>query len=119
MASDTLSISRDLRQAGFSEEQADALAMQIAGMPANLVTRDDLALAMSRIETRIEQLDHRIDQLDHRIDQFDHRIDQLDHKTEQIEPRLLLKLGAGMVAGFGLTLTAIGIGVAVLLDQLG
>lgn len=112
MASDTLSISRDLRQAGFSEEQADALAMQIAGMPANLVTRDDLALAMSRIETRIEQLDHRIDQLDHRID-------QLDHKTEQIEPRLLLKLGAGMVAGFGLTLTAIGIGVAVLLDQLG
>ncbi len=37
----------------------------------------------------------------------------------QIEPRLLLKLGAGMVGGFGLVLTAISIGVGVILNQLG
>ena len=98
MASDTLSISKDLRSAGFSEEQADALATHIAVLPSNLVTKEDLAIEVSRLE---------------------HRMDQLDHKVDQIEPRLLLKLGAGMAAGFGLVLTAISIGVGVILNQLG
>ena len=116
MASDTLSISKDLRAAGFDEQQADALATHIATMPANLVTREDLALTASQLQ---QGIDHRIDQLDHRIDQLDHKVDQLDHKVDQIEPRLLLKLGAGMVGGFGLMLTAISIGVGVILNQLG
>ena len=105
MASDTLSISKDLRAAGFDEQQADALATHMAGIPANPATKEDLALAVS--------------QLEHRIDQLDHKVDQLDHKVDQIEPRLLLKLGAGMAAGFGLVLTAISIGVGVILNQLG
>ncbi len=109
MASDTLSISKDLRAAGFNEQQADALATHMAAMPSNLVTKEDLALALADLERK----------LDHRIDQLDHRIDQLDHKVDQIEPRLLLKLGAGMAAGFGLVLTAISIGVGVILNQLG
>ena len=91
MASDTLSISKELRAAGFSEEQADAIATQIAAQPDDLVTGQDLALAVAGLERKIDQ----------------------------IEPRLLLKLGAGMVAGFSLILTAMGISVAVLLNQLG
>ena len=91
MALDTLSISKELRAAGFSEEQADAIATQIAARPDDLVTRQDLALAVA----------------------------ELERKIDQIEPRLLLKLGAGMVAGFSLVLTAMGISVAVLLNQLG
>ena len=91
MASDTLSISKELRAAGFSEEQADAIASQIAAQPDDLVTRQDLAIAVA----------------------------ELERKIDQIEPRLLLKLGAGMVAGFSLILTAMGISVAVLLNQLG
>ena len=71
MALDTLSISKELRAAGFSEEQADVLATQMAARPDDLVTRQDLALAV-------------------------------------LETRLLLKIGAGLVAGFGLTLAAIG-----------
>ena len=109
MASDTLSISKDLRAAGFNEQQADALATHMAAMPANLVTKEDLALALADLERT----------LDHKIDQVEHRIDQLDHKVDQLEPRLLLKLGAGMAAGFGLMLTAISIGVGVILNQLG
>ena len=112
MASDTLSISKDLRAGGFNEQQADALATHMAAMPTNPVTKEDLALEVSR-------LDHKIDQLDYRLDQLDHKVDQLDHKVDQIEPRLLLKLGAGMVAGFGPMLTAISIGVGVILNQLG
>ena len=91
MALDTLSISKELRAAGFSEEQADAIATQIAARPGDLVTRQDLALAVA----------------------------ELERKIDQIEPRLLLKLGAGMVAGFALMLTAMSISVAVLLNQLG
>ena len=126
MASDTLSISKDLRAAGFNEQQADALATHMAAMPSNLVTKEDMALTASQLQHgigqldhRIDQLDHRIDQLDHKVDQLDHKVDQLDHKVDQIEPRLLLKLGAGMAAGFGLVLTAISIGVGVILNQLG
>ena len=109
MASDTLSISKDLRAAGFNEQQADALATHMAAMPANLASREDLALALAELELKVG----------HRIDQLDHKVDQLDHKVDQIEPRLLLKLGAGMVAGFGLVLTAISIGVGLILNQLG
>ena len=98
MALDTLSISKELRAAGFSEEQADALATQIAARWGDLVTRQDLALAVAELARKIDHVDSRID---------------------QIEPRLLLKLGAGMVAGFALMLTAMGISVAVLLNQLG
>ena len=53
MASDTLSISKDLRAAGFNEQQADALATHMAAMPSNLVTKEDLALEVSRLELRI------------------------------------------------------------------
>ena len=91
MAPDTLSISKELRAAGFSEEQADVLATQIAAQPEDIVTRQDLALAVA----------------------------ELERKIEQIEPRLLLKLGAAMAGGFALVLSAIAIAVAVLLNQLG
>ena len=94
MASDTLSISKDLRAAGFSEEQADALATR----PGDLVTKQDLALAAAELERKIDHVDQRVD---------------------AIARELLLKLGAGMVAGFGLTITVIGIGVGVLLSQPG
>ena len=53
MASDTLSISKDLRAAGFNEQQADALAMHMAAFPPNLVTKEDLALEVSRLQMRL------------------------------------------------------------------
>lgn len=98
MALDTLSISRELRAAGFSEEQADALATQLAARPDNLVTKQDLALAVAELETKI---------------------DQLESKIDRIEPRLLVKLGAAIAAALTLMLSAVGIAVAVLLNQLG
>ena len=102
MASDTLSMSKDLRAAGFDEQQADVLATHMAGIPANPASKEDLALAVSQLEGRIDQVESR-----------------LDSRIDQVESRLLLKLGAGMAAGFGLVLTAISIGVGVILNQLG
>ncbi len=91
MASDTLSISKDLRAAGFNEQQADALATHMAAMPTNLVTKEDLALEVSR----------------------------LNHKIDQVESRLLLRLGAGLAVAVGLILAGMGTATAVLLHQLG
>ena len=91
MASDTLSISKDLRAAGFNEQQADALATHMAAVPANLVTKEDLALEVSR----------------------------LDHKIDQVQSRLLLSLGAGLAVAVGLILAGLGTVTAVLLNQLG
>ena len=105
MAPDTLSISKELRAAGFSEEQADVLATQIAAQPEDLVTRQDLALAVAQLERRIDRLDSRIDQVDGRID--------------RVESRLVIKLGAIMAGGVALVLSALAIAVAVLLNQLG
>ena len=102
MAPDTLSISKELRAAGFSEEQADVLATQIAAQPEDLVTRQDLALAVAQLERRIDRLDSRIDQLEGKID--------------RIESRLVIKLGAIMAGGFALMLTAMGV-LAAFLSQ--
>ena len=60
MALDTLSISKELRAAGFSEEQADAIATQIAARPDDLVTRQDLAIAVAELERKIDQIEPRL-----------------------------------------------------------
>ena len=100
MAFDTLSISKELRAAGFSDEQADVLATQMAARPDDLVTRQDLALAVAELERK--------------IDLIDAKIDQVDQKVDGTARDLLLKLGGVMVVGFSLTLTAVGILVVVL-----
>ena len=53
MATDPLSISQELRAAGFTEEQANLLATHMASRSDDLVTKEDLALAMSHLETRL------------------------------------------------------------------
>ena len=131
MASDTLSISKDLRAAGLTEQQADLLATHIASRPDDLATRQDLEVMKHELGLALADLDHKLttesERLDRKltseIERLDRRLttemERLDHKIDQVAPQLLLKLGAGMVAGFGLTITVIGIGVGVLLSQPG
>ena len=95
MASDTLSISKELRAAGFNEQQADALATHLAATPSNLVTKEDLAIEVARLDHKIEAEIH------------------------QLESRLLLRLGSGLAVATGLVLAGIGTATAVLLNQLG
>ena len=102
MASDTLSISKDLRAAGFDEQQADALATHLAATPSNLVTKEDLTLEVSR--------------LDHKIDRVESR---LRSEMHQLESRLLLRLGGGLAVATGLVLAGVGTATAVIINQLG
>ena len=109
MALDTLSISKELRAAGFSEEQADVLATQIAAQPDDLATRQDIDVMKHELVLALADVDHKLTT----------EIERLDHKIDQVASQLLLKLGAGMVVGFGLAITAVSIAVAVLINQLG
>ena len=131
MASDTLSISKDLRAAGLTEEQADLLATHIASRPDDLATRQDLEVMKHELGLALADLDHKLttesERLDHKltseIERLDRRLttemERLDHKIDQVAPQLLLKLGAGMIVGFGLTLTALGIVAGVIVSQPG
>ena len=98
MASDPISISQELRAAGFTEEQSTLLATQMAARADDLVTKLDLERAVAEIELKIAQLDHKltsaIQELDHRltgeIRALDHKltgeIERVDHKlTGEIE----------------------------------
>lgn len=134
MASDPISISQELRAAGFTEEQSALLATQMAARADDLVTKLDLERAVVEIELKIAQLDFKlsgaIQELDHRltgeiqaldhkltgeIKRLDYKIDLLDQKVDGLESRLVVKLGMMMATGFGLILAA----VAIAAGQLG
>jgi len=54
MAFDTLTYARRLKQAGFSEEQAEALAEATRGMVVHdIVTKDYLETALERLSPRL------------------------------------------------------------------
>ncbi|MDE2695947.1 MAG: hypothetical protein OXH97_05460 [Chloroflexota bacterium] len=117
MASDPISISQELRAAGFTEEQSTLLATQMAARADDLVTKLDLERAVVEIELKIAQLDHKlssaIQELDHRltgeIKRLDYKIDLLDQTVDGLESRLVVKLGVMMATGFGLLLAAVAI----------
>ena len=149
MASDPISISQELRAAGFTEEQSTLLATQMAARADDLATKLDVERAVAEIELKIAQLDHKltseirqldhklmgeiervdhklsgaIQELDHRltgeIKRLDYKIDLLDQKVESLESRLVIKLGVMMATGFGLLLAAVGIAAGFMAGQIG
>lgn len=138
MASDPISISQELRAAGFTEEQATLLATQMAARADDVATKLDLERAVAEIELRIAQLDHKlarstadldfklssaIQELDHRltgeIKRLDYKIDLLDQKVDSLESRLVVKLGVLSATGVGLILAAIGIAAGFIANLVG
>ena len=73
--------------------------------PTVLVTEGSLTPAMLRFERACERFERACDLFERRLDLF--------------ESRLVFRLGLIMAIGFGLVLTAISIGVGVILNQLG
>ena len=68
MASDTLSISKDLRAAGLTEQQADLLATHIASRPDDLATRQDLEVMKHELGLALADLDHKLTTESERLD---------------------------------------------------
>jgi hypothetical protein len=103
-AINTLEYARRLREAGFSEQQAEGQAEALAAaMTETLATRQDLREIGTRIDTLERRLDARFDEAETRRAEMETRI-ELRHQKDiaDLERRLTMRLGGIMVAGIGI-----------------
>jgi hypothetical protein len=111
IALDTLAYARRLREAGFSETQADGQAQALAAaMTDTLATKQDLSELNARIDTRFAEADARFARLESRFDyfekHFDSRLDELERRWElrldgrlaDLERRVTVRMLAGIAA---------------------
>lgn len=110
IALDTLAYARRLRQAGFSEQQAEGQAEALAAvMVDSLVTRPDLREMDLRIEARFAHIDERFARIDERFEHLERKMDvrfarqeaRFDATLADLERRLTMRLGGMMMAGIG------------------
>jgi len=122
IAIDTLAYARRLREAGFSEAQAEGQAQALAAaMTDSLATKQDLNELQARLDARFTQIDARFEHLEKQFDtrfaelekrialRFSEQTASFDGKLADLERRLTIRLGGIMVAG---------VGVLVALDKL-
>jgi len=128
IALDTLAYARRLREAGFTEQQADGQAQALAAaMTDTLATKQDLRELEAHMDTRFAHVESRFVQIESRFAQVDTRFDYLerhldtrlaeqekrlefrfaeqtarfDAKLADLERRMTLRLGGITVAGIG------------------
>ena len=81
---DTLTISKKLKAAGFTEKQAETVAEMEVERQHHLATKEDLSNLEARIDQRFEQVDQRFEQVDQRFEQVDQRFEQVDQRFDQM-----------------------------------
>ena len=92
---DALAYVHKLRDAGLSEQQAEAHAQALAtAMTDSLATKHDLSELGAQLGTRFAQLDVRFAHIDTRFAEFDGKLAALEH-------RMTLRFGGIVVTAFG------------------
>ncbi|MBA2594664.1 MAG: DUF1640 domain-containing protein [Gammaproteobacteria bacterium] len=105
IAFDTLKFAKRLKEAGFTEEQAEALADAEAELiEQNLATKRDIADLKRDIKELEVTLGNEIKQLDVKIEQI--RSD-LARDLKDLEYRITIKLGTMMVIAVGAVATLV------------
>ena len=84
IALDTLAYARRLREAGFSNEQAEGQAQALAAaMTDTLATKQDLRELELRMDARFAQVDTRLTEFEKRVDaRFEHLERQFDTRLD-------------------------------------
>ena len=114
IAIDTLAYARRLREAGFTETQAEGQAEALAAaMTDTLATKQDLQEMNARIDARFAAIDGRFDKLAARFDYFEKHIDirfaelekrfelRMDTRLADLERRITMRFGGMLVAAVG------------------
>jgi len=128
IALDTLAYAKRLREAGFSEQQAEGQAQALAAaMTDSLATKQDLRELEVRFDARFDAVEARFDArfaavdarfatvddrfatIDDRFAQAERHLDtrlaelsaRVDARLADLERRMTLRLGTMMVAGIG------------------
>lgn len=92
IALDTLAYAKRLREAGFTEAQAEGQAQALAAaMTDSLATKQDLHELQARMEARFETVGAR----------FDIVATHFDASLADLERRMTMRLGGMTVAGIG------------------
>ena len=83
IALDTLAYARRLRQAGFTEQQAEAQADALAAvMVESLATKTDLQELDLRMQVRFARIDERFARIEERFARVDERFEHLERQME-------------------------------------
>jgi hypothetical protein len=106
IAIDTLAYARQLREAGFSEQQAEGQAEALAAaMTDTLATKQDLHELEVRVDARFSTIDARFESLekhfDNRLSELERRFDyRLEAGLANLERRITVRMltGIGAVA---------------------
>jgi hypothetical protein len=94
LALDTLAYARRLREAGFTEQQAEGQAQALAAaMTDTLATKQDLRELEARFEARFTGIDARFAAVDVRFDSMEKHIDT---RLSEMEKRFEYCLEAGL-----------------------
>jgi len=114
IAIDTLAYARRLREAGFSEAQAEGQAEALAAaMTDTLATKQDLSELRTQTDTAFREFEARMEAgfsaLRHEIRELETRMDarfrelelRMDARSADLERRITVRMGTMMVAGFG------------------
>jgi len=103
IALDTLAYAKRLREAGFSELQAEGQAQALAAaMSDSLATKQDLKELEIRIDARFASVDLRFSSLERQVDlRLSELTARFDGRLADLERRMTLRLGGVMVAGIG------------------
>ena len=131
IALDTLAYARRLREAGFSEQQAEGQARALAeAMTDSPATKQDLRELQARIDARFVQVDARFEFLERHMDtrlvelekrveirlaemenrvaiRFGEQTARFDATLVDVERRMTMRLGAMMLAGIGVVSTLV------------
>ena len=98
---DTLTYAKLLREAGFTERQAEAQAEALrAVVDENLATKRDLAELEHRFELRFKEIEARIKELDLRI--------------EMVRKDIVIKLGSLLIGSVTVLVALFGVVIALI-----
>lgn len=97
LALNTLAYAKRLREAGFSEQQAEGSAEALAAaMTDALASKQDLRELESRLDTRFAEIEGRFARIDERFARVDDRFNalerHLDSRLDEQEKRLAIQL---------------------------
>jgi hypothetical protein len=109
IALDTLAYARRLREAGFSEAQAEGQAQALAAaMTDTLATKQDLRELEVRIDARFGQIETRIAEQEKRLEvRFAEQSARFRGDLADLERRMTIRLGGVTVAAVGAVSTLV------------
>ena len=109
IALDTLAYARRLREAGFSEQQAEGSAEALAAaMTVTFATKQDLRELEARIDARFATVDMRFENLERHLDELEKRMElRMDDRLADLERRMTMRLGGIMTAGIAVFATIV------------